>query len=112
MYLCAHFKSIMKRYSIALLILALLVNALFAQAPTKLQVSLLNNHFDHVNLISAYGSSQTNYASVDIKNDQFNMTVNLANDIYKFDFGNGSSMLLVINPGETVNMTLDERVSS
>ena len=97
----------MKKYNLALLILALLVNVLFAQAPTKLQVSLLNNHFEHVNLVSAYGSSQTNYASADIIKDKFNMTVNLANDIYRLDFGNGSSMLLVITPGETVNMTLD-----
>ena len=107
MYLCGHFKNIMKRYCFVIMLWGLLVNALFAQAPTKLQVSLLNNHFSHVNLTNAYGSSQTNYASVDIKNDKFNMTVNLANDIYKLDFGNGSSMLLVITPGETVNMTLD-----
>ena len=97
----------MKRYCFVLMLWALLVNALFAQSPTKLQVSLLNNHFDHVNLSSAYGSSQTNYASADIKNDKFNMTVNLPNDIYRLDFGNGSSMLMVITPGETVNMTLD-----
>ena len=80
---------------------------LMAQAPTKLQVKLLNNHFQKVELTSAYGSSMTRYASADIKNDQFTMTVTLPNDIYKFDFGNGSSMLLVITPGETVNMTLD-----
>ena len=107
MYLCGHFKSIMKRYSITFLILALLVNVLFAQGPTKLQVTLLNNHFNQVNLTSAYGNSQTSYASADIKNDKFNMTVNLPNDIYRLDFGNGSSMLMVITPGETVNMTLD-----
>ena len=97
----------MKKISVILLAVGLLVSGLFAQAPTKLQVSLLNNHFDHVNLVSAYGNSQTSYASADIKNDKFNMTVNLANDIYRLDFGNGSSMLLVINPGETVTMTLD-----
>ena len=97
----------MKRYCFVLLILGLLVNVLFAQAPTKLQVSLLNNHFSHVNLITAYGSSAANYASADIKDDKFNMTVSLPNDIYKLDFGNGSTMLLVITPGESVNMTLD-----
>ena len=87
--------------------MCLVVNVLFAQAPTKLQVTLLNNHFDHVNLVSAYGNSQTNYASADIRNDKFNMTVTLPNDIYRLDFGNGSSMLLVVTPGETVQMTLD-----
>lgn len=90
-----------------LLFVGLLVNVLLAQAPTKLQVSLLNNHFQKVDLISAYGSSQKNYASTDIKNDQFTMQVSLPKDIYKLDFGNGSSMLLVITPGETLSMTLD-----
>ena len=81
--------------------------ALMAQAPTKLNVKLLNNHFQKVVLSSAYGSSVTSYANADIKDDQFTMTVSLPNDIYKFDFGNGSTMLLVITPGETVDMTLD-----
>ena len=81
--------------------------ALMAQAPTKLNVKLLNNHFQQVELTGAYGSSITRYASADIKNDQFTMTVSLPNDIYKFDFGNGSTMLVVITPGETVDMTLD-----
>ena len=97
----------MKKYSLALLIMGLLVNFLFAQGPTKLQVSLLNNHFSHVNLTSAYGSTATTYASADIKDDKFNMTVSVPNDIYKLDFGNGSTMLLVVTPGESVNMTLD-----
>ncbi len=107
MYLCTHFKIIMKRYSLALLILGLMVNVLFAQAPTSLHVSLLNNHFQRVNLTTAYGSSVTQYASAEIKDDQFDMTVTLPNDIYRLDFGNGSNMLLVIVPGEKVNMTLD-----
>ena len=97
----------MKKFSFVLFIMGLLVNVLFAQAPTKLQVSLLNNHFNQVSLTSAYGSSVTNYATANINNDKFNMTVSLPNDIYKLDFGNGSTMLLVITPGESVNMTLD-----
>ena len=83
------------------------MNVLFAQAPTKFQVELLKNHFDKVNLISAYGSSAQTYATANIVNDKFTMTVNLPNDIYRFDFGNGSTMLVVVVPGETVNMTLD-----
>ena len=55
----------------------------------------------------AYGNSSQTYATADIVNDKFTMTVNLPNDIYRFDFGNGSSMLVVVTPGETVNMTLD-----
>lgn len=87
--------------------MCLAMGVLMAQAPTKLQVKLLNNHFQQVELTSAYGNSITRYASADIKNDQFTMTVTVPNDIYRFDFGNGSTMLVVITPGETVNMTLD-----
>lgn len=97
----------MKKYGFILTVLCLMASVLMAQAPTKLQVTLLNNNFQKVTLTSAYGSSVTNYATADINNDQFTMTVTLPNDIYKFDFGNGSSMLLVITPGETVNMTMD-----
>lgn len=85
----------------------LMAVALFAQAPMSLHVSLLNNHFQHVKLTGAYGSSLTSYASADIKNDQFSMNLSLPNDIYRLDFGNGSTMLLVVTPGEKVDMTLD-----
>ena len=83
------------------------MNVLYAQAPTKFQVQLLKNHFDKVNLTSAYGNATQTYASADIVNDKFTMTVSLPNDIYRFDFGNGSTMLVVVVPGETVNMTID-----
>ena len=72
-----------------------------------MHVTLLNNHFQKVDLTNAYGSSMTSYASADIAEDQFKMIVTLPNDIYKLDFGNGSTMLLVIVPGENVEMTLD-----
>jgi thiol-disulfide isomerase/thioredoxin len=97
----------MKKYSFLILVLSLIVNVLCAQAPFKLNVNLLNNHFNHVNLTSAYGSSVQTYANADIAENQFKMIVNLPNDIYRLDFGNGSSMLLVVTPGETVNMTID-----
>ena len=97
----------MKKFGLILLTMCLSVFTLMAQAPTKIQVKLLNNHFQQVELTSAYGNSLTRYASADIKDDQFTMTVSLPNDIYRFDFGNGSTMLVVVTPGETVNMTLD-----
>ena len=97
----------MKKYSVLLVVLGLIVNVLYAQAPTKFQVELLNNHFNKVNLTNAYGNSSQTYATADIVGDKFNMTVSLQNDIYRFDFGNGSSMLVVVTPGETVNMTVD-----
>ena len=97
----------MKKISLIVLTMCLSAFALMAQAPTKLNVKLLNNHFQQVNLTSAYGSSVQTYASADIAEDQFKMIVNLPNDIYRLDFGNGSSMLVIITPGETVDMTLD-----
>jgi peroxiredoxin len=97
----------MKKYSVLLLVLGLIMNVLYAQAPTKFQVEILKNHFEKVNLTSAYGSTSQTYASANIVNDKFTMTVNLPNDIYRFDFGGGSSMLVVVTPGETVNMTID-----
>ena len=97
----------MKRITLLISVICLTLGSLFAQAPTSIHVSLLNNHFQRVTLTSAYGSTMTQHASADIQNDQFDMTVSLPNDIYRFDFGNGSSMLFVVVPGEKVNMTLD-----
>ena len=97
----------MKKYCLLLSVLSLIVNLLIAQAPSKLQVKLLNNHFQQVKLTGAYGNAIQTYASADIIGDKFNMTVSLPNDIYRLDFANGSSMLVVITPGETVEMTLD-----
>lgn len=73
----------MKKYSVLLLVLGLIMNVLYAQAPTKFQVEILKNHFDKVNLTSAYGSTSQTYASANIVNDKFTMTVNLPNDIYR-----------------------------
>ncbi len=90
-----------------MLVLGLMVNVVCAQAPMKLHVKLLNNTFNKVSLTSAYGNSITTYSTADINGDEFNMNITQPNDIYRLDFGNGSSMLLVVTPGETVDMTLD-----
>ena len=97
----------MKKFSVLLLVLGLMVNVVCAQAPMKLHVKLLNNTFNKVSLTSAYGNSITTYSTADINGDEFNMNITQPNDIYRLDFGNGSSMLLVVTPGETVDMTLD-----
>lgn len=97
----------MKKISLVLLALTFVANLLFAQGPTKISANLLNNHFQKATLTNAYGSSQQNYATADIVGDKFTMTVSLPNDIYRLDFGNGSSMLLVLSPGQNINMTLD-----
>lgn len=97
----------MKKSGLLFVCLVLIVNVLMAQAPTKIHVVLQNNSFQNVNLISAYGSTQQTYARADITGNQFTMTVSVPEDIYRFDFGNGSSMLLVLKPGENINMTVD-----
>ena len=45
----------MKKFSVLLLVLGLMVNVVCAQAPMKLHVKLLNNTFNKVSLTSAYG---------------------------------------------------------
>ena len=94
----------MKKFGLIVLTLCLSAFALMAQAPTKLNVKLLNNHFQKVNLTSAYGSSMQTYASADIAEDQFKMIVTLPNDIYKFDFSyrdgtNHNDAYLMNTPG-------------
>ena len=72
-----------------------------------MQVRLLNNDFSHVDLVNSYGNERKVYASADIANDQFAMSLNLANDIYRFDFGNDNFFLYVVKPGENVQLTID-----
>lgn len=79
----------------------------FAQKSSTLNVKIINNTFKHVDLINSYGSERTVFASSDIINDAFTLTANISNDIYRLDFGDGNAMLIVLSPGETVNMTLD-----
>ena len=97
----------MKKFNVLLLALGLMVNVVCAQTPMKLHVKLLNNSFKQVSLTNAYGNSATTYATADINGDEFNMDIKQPNDIYRLDFGNGSTMLMVVTPGATVDMTLD-----
>lgn len=73
---------------------------------STVNVTILNNTFTHVDLINAYGKDKTIYASTDISNDRFTMKVDLKNDIYRFDFGDENYLLIVLTPGETINMTV------
>ncbi len=97
----------MKKTGLLLTALVLIMNVLVAQAPTRLHVNLRNNTFQRVNLVNSYGSSQQTFAQADIAGDQFTMNVTLPEDIYRLDFGNGSSMLVVLKPGENINVTVD-----
>ena len=76
-------------------------------ATSTVQVRLLNNDFSHVDLVNSYGNERKVYASTDITNDQFALSLNLANDIYRFDFGNDNFFLYVVKPGENVQLTID-----
>lgn len=79
----------------------------FAQKASTLNVNIINNTFKHVDLINSYGSERTVFASADVVNDAFTLTADILNDIYRLDFGDGNAMLIVLSPGETVNLTLD-----
>ena len=76
-------------------------------ATSTVQVRLLNNDFSHVDLVNSYGNERKVFASSDITNDQFTLNLNLANDIYRFDFGNDNFFLYVVKPGENVQLTID-----
>lgn len=76
-------------------------------AASTVQVRLLNNDFSHVDLVNSYGNERKVFASSDITNDQFTLNLNLANDIYRFDFGNDNFFLYVVKPGENVQLTID-----
>lgn len=76
-------------------------------ATSTVQVRLLNNDFSHVDLVNSYGNERKVFASSDIINDQFTLNLNLANDIYRFDFGNDNFFLYVVKPGENVQLTID-----
>ena len=78
-----------------------------AQAPSTVSVTLLNNTFKHVDLVNAYGNGRTVYSSADIKDNAFKMNLKVDNDIYRFDFGNDNYFLVVVTPGENMELTID-----
>ena len=79
----------------------------FAQNQSTVSVSIRNNTFKHVDLVNAYGNGRTQYASADIKNDAFSMKLDIPNDIYRFDFGEENYFLIVITPGENMELIID-----
>ncbi len=98
--------SIMKRISLVASIL-IMAYGVFAQAPSTVSVNILNNTFTHVDLVNAYGNGRTEYASADIKDNAFKMNLKLENDIYRFHFGGDDYFLVIITPGENMELTLD-----
>ncbi|MCR4965608.1 MAG: TlpA family protein disulfide reductase [Bacteroidales bacterium] len=95
-----------KHIILTVLVFFSLTSFLMAQAPATIHVTLKNNSFKHVDLKNAYGDDKT-YMSADIVNDQFTIKPTLANDIYRFMFDNNKSMLLVITPGEKMELVMD-----
>jgi len=91
-----------------ILMVCCFVNVLFAQKNSTLNVTLLNSDFTHVDLINAYGDAQT-YASSDIVNNKFFMNLNLKDDIYRFDFGDGNYFLVVVKGGDNMKLTIDAK---
>lgn len=79
----------------------------FAQNQSTVSVSIRNNTFNHVDLVNAYGNGRAAYASADIKNNAFSMKLDVPNDIYRFDFGDDNYFLVVITPGENMELIID-----
>lgn len=99
----------MHRFRVCFFLIAIVlsVGRLAAQQTSTVNVSLLNNTFTHVDLMNAYGNETQKYASADIVNNRFSMTVSLNHDIYRFIFGDTKYFLIVITPGETLELTID-----
>ena len=111
MYFCTPKKQLAmssRIQKIALIIIVLFVGlGAFAQNQSTVSVNIRNNTFKHVDLINAYGNGKTAYASADIKNDAFSMKLDVPNDIYRFDFGEENYFLIVITPGENMELIID-----
>jgi len=97
---------IVKHIILTVLVLFSLTSVLMAQAPSTIHVTLKNNHFKRVDLMNAYGDEKT-YMSADIVNDQFTIKPTLPNDIYRFTFDKDKSTMVVITPGEKMELVLD-----
>lgn len=80
--------------------------ASLAQAPSTIHVKMLNNRYKHVDLMSAYGEDKT-YLSTDIVNNEFTIKPTLDNDVYRLMFDGDKFFLLVVTPGENMELELD-----
>lgn len=96
----------------AALAFLLMSGSAFAQKNVKsgatvVNATILNNSFNHVDLINAYGNERKTYASADVVGDKFSMNLELTDDIYRFDFGGEKYFLIVLKKNETINITID-----
>lgn len=78
----------------------------FAQKTTKINGTIQNNKFSKVELLNSYGDTKK-FGSAEIKDNKFTLAVDVPQDIYRLDFGQGAAILVVLTPGENININLD-----
>ncbi len=97
----------MKKNILLLFVLAASLCSYAQNNASTVKVTLQNNGFTHADLVNAYGNERKVYASTDIKDNTFTLKLNIPNDIYRFDFGDENYFLVVITPGENMELTID-----
>ncbi len=97
----------MKKNILLLFVLAASLCSYAQNNASTVKVTLQNNGFTHADLVNAYGNERRVYASTDIKDNTFTLKLNIPNDIYRFDFGDENYFLVVITPGENMELTID-----
>lgn len=96
----------MKKSYFAFLLMMVLALNVFAQKTTKINGTIQNNKFSKVELLNSYGDTQK-FGSAEIKDNKFTLAVDVPQDIYRLDFGQGAAILVVLTPGENININLD-----
>ena len=96
----------MKKSYFAFLLMMVLALNVFAQKTTKINGTIQNNKFSKVELLNSYGDTKK-FGSAEIKDNKFTLAVDVPQDIYRLDFGQGAAILVVLTPGENININLD-----
>ncbi len=96
----------MKKSYFAFLLMMVLALNVFAQKTTKINGTIQNNKFSKVELLNSYGDTKK-FGSTEIKDNKFTLAVDVPQDIYRLDFGQGAAILVVLTPGENININLD-----
>lgn len=96
----------MKKSYFAFLLMMVLALNVFAQKTTKINGTIQNNKFSKVELLNSYGDTKE-FGSAEIKDNKFTLAVDVPQDIYRLDFGQGAAILVVLTPGENININLD-----
>jgi thiol-disulfide isomerase/thioredoxin len=99
----------MKRYSWIVLFFCCLALTGLAQQNVKIKGQILNNKFEKVELLSAYDDDKVVKAtSVIDKQGYFYIQLTIDNpDLYQLKFADKEYLLMVLNPNEKIDITLD-----